>query len=185
MNRYFEVMDKEVNGEKLTRYNAETGEAVIVKWDVTAPVIEDNSKFVEIKTAEDVVIPSIWKGFMGVANTGINNFANKLNNLFGSTTEPEDTYKDYNASFRAVTVHTGLRAVMQEDEILSIYNANVTNGVLMAGGTQLYTDSDKEVQIVVYNVFPKDVLIRKGQTIALGVFQKVLSENNSSVDLNK
>lgn len=187
MNKHFEIADKVVNGEKLTRFDEQTGTAVVVKWDIAEsdiPKVEARKKYVEIKVAEDVVVPSIWKGFMSAANTGINNFANKLNSLFSSEPSNYQANKDYEDSFRATVVHTGIRAIMSENEILNLYSANTTNCILMAGGTQLCTD-DREITISVYNVFPKDMLLKKGQTIAFGVFQKVEGIEAQNIDLSK
>lgn len=186
MNRYFEVADKVINGEKQTRFDPQQEKPVIVKWDVSLddiPNFSDGKKYVKIKAAEDLVVPSIWKAFVGVANTGINAFTNKLNSLLGSGTNTEYN-ADYNEPFRPVPIHTGVKVNMPDDEMLFIHSLpDCKSGVTISGGTQLVTDND-EIIVYVYNTFPSDIRIAKGQEIALGIFQKVSTNTNVNPEVN-
>lgn len=189
MNRYFEVSDRVI--EKVTQMDFNkppVKETYTEKWDIPEeyiPKFENGLNFVTFRSAESVRISSMWKGFIGAANTGLSMVTSKLNNLFNSS--PEETKQaDYNESFKPVLVHTGVSATIPEDEILTIYNlTNGENGLILANGVQVIKSIDKcEIALSMYNMFPSEVKIDKGQVIAIGVFTKIQTES-ASINLTK
>lgn len=187
MNK-FEVAEKIINGEKQTRFDEVSGQAVVVTWDVPNEYIPNytgNERTVVFRSLMDMSIGSIWKGFMGAANSGLNNISNKLNALFNGV---QDTvaHSDYNDSFRATKIHTGLKVNLADDEVLVVYGADRDDGVVISGGPKLIADNN-EICISVINTLPSTAHIKQGDIIGIGVFQKVVSKDQSysGVNLNK
>ena len=178
MHREFAVADKVVNGETLTRFNTELGAPEVMKWEVEECDIPKlgNGKSVIIKAAEMVTVPSIWKGFLGIVNSGFNDVTNKLNRLLGNNNCAERV--DYSAPFKSVGIHTGVKVDIPDDEVLVLYTlTNDNTGIQLSGGCQM-VDHKGEIIVQVYNVYPTDKVVEKGQPIAVGVFQKIARGEN-------
>ena len=182
MDRVFNIADKVVNGQKLTNYNSVTGQAEIVKWDVApedVPNLADSS-YVIFKAAEDVVIPSLWKGFGSQVTNSFNQFTDKINSFLSnigsnSPYQPPVQQMDADGPFKPVEIHTGVNVTIPNNEALFIHSyAGGLNGITLAAGVQLVIGSTtEEIKIFVYNFFPHDVVIKKGQPIAIGIFQEI------------
>lgn len=120
--------------------------------------------------AKDVTIPSIWK-----------NLISRLSN-FGQI-----TFNNAKASapfFQPTFVHTGVKASMEEDEVLLLYNRSSNPkklGLVLANSVGVVDadyfenpDNDGEICFAFYNFMPFDVEIKAGDRIGQGVFQKFL-----------
>lgn len=194
MSRYFTVAEKKACGNPMTQFNTQTNSAEVVKWDIDAeniPHFEEGRNYVEIKAAEDMTIKSIWGGFAGAANVGVNVVANKINALFGSAPAQDASKADYDKSFKPTAVYTGVKVHKPDDEVLVITNtvSTMNKGLMLVAGN-VVTDNEEEVILYYYNMFPGEVKIYKGDTLAIGVFQKVAvgntdnTENKVSLDKN-
>lgn len=109
----------------------------------------------DFEAAEDTVVPSIWK----LALKGSENI-------------------------KPVFIKTGIKAYMQEDEALFLYNRSSNpgkKGLVMANSvgvvdSDYYNNADNEghIMFAFYNFYPVDVTIKKGERIGQGVFKKFL-----------
>ena len=81
-------------------------------------------------------------------------------------------------------VHTGVKACMEEDEVLEIYTRSSMPkkvGVLLANCVGIIDadyynnpDNDGEIMFAYYNLRPEPVVIKKGDRVGQGMFKKVL-----------
>lgn len=81
-------------------------------------------------------------------------------------------------------VKTGIKAYMKEDEVLYIFNRSsnpkkkkliLANSVgVIDGDYYSNEDNDGHIMFAYYNVSDEDVVIKKGEAIGQGVFQKFL-----------
>lgn len=81
-------------------------------------------------------------------------------------------------------VKTGIKAYMKEDEVLYIFNRSsnpkkkkliLANSVgVIDGDYYSNEDNDGHIMFAYYNVSNEDVVIKKGEAIGQGVFQKFL-----------
>ena len=79
-------------------------------------------------------------------------------------------------------IKTGVKAYMQDDEMLCIYNRSSNpkkKGLILANGVGIIDkdyygnpDTDGMIMFAFYNNGPEDVLIKKGERIGQGIFQK-------------
>lgn len=122
-----------------------------------------NSAGYDFEIAEDTVIPSLWKQVLGGAE-----------------------------NIKPTLVKTGIKAYMADDEVLYLYNRSsnpLKKGLVMANSvgvidSDYYNNHDNEGQIsfAFFNYFPFDVLIKKGERIGQGVFQKFLKADGDNAD---
>ena len=115
-----------------------------------------NAAGYDFEAAEDVVIPSIWKQIAA----GV----------------PKEKVKP-------TMVGTGIKAQMDEDEVLMMYNrsGNPKLGLVLANGVGVVDSdyfenpgNDGHIFFAFFNFSPEDLLVFKGQKIGQGVFQKFL-----------
>ena len=81
-------------------------------------------------------------------------------------------------------IKTGIKAYMQEDEVLYIYNRSsnpMKKGLVMANSVGVIDsdyfenpDNDGHIMFAFYNFYPFDVTIKKGDKIGQGIFEKFL-----------
>lgn len=126
--------------------------------------------------AEDTVIPSIWKGLASVF------VFNKISRTL--CLEPSEGAAEIKKRFAPTLVHTGIKAAMEEDEVLYLYNHKDNPGkmgLVLADGVGMVdsdyynnSDNDGEIAFAFYNFFPWDVMIQSGTRIGQGVFAKYL-----------
>lgn len=126
----------------------------------------------DLTSAEDIVIPSIWK-------VVINNFS-----PFPS---PENKLKP-------VLVPTGIKVCMNRDEVFKIYvrSSSAVKKCLALANSVGIIDSDYfenpgndgHVMIPLWNFGLKDYHVKKGERIAQGAFQKFLTVSNEDVVVN-
>lgn len=85
-------------------------------------------------------------------------------------------------------VKTGIKAYMQEDEVLYIYNRSSNpkkKKIILANSVGVIDsdyyeneDNDGHIMFAFFNVSEEDVKINKGDAIGQGVFQKFLTIDN-------
>lgn len=124
-----------------------------------------NSAGADFFCAEEVTIPSLWR-CINSASTG----------------KAENTLCD--KCFKPTLVHTGIKANMQDDEVLELYNRSSNpkkTGLIVANGVGVIDadyygnkDNDGEILFSFYNFKPYDVTIKVGDRIGQGVFKKFL-----------
>lgn len=181
MNIHFEVAERQANGQVLTKYNAASGQAEIITWDVSPehiPTFVPGTSHVIIRAVENTLIPSIWKGFMGAASNGLNSITNKINSMFGQQQQPpvEPGFEQPNntrAPFRPTEVHTGVKVIMPRDKVLKLVGAPdcYKNGLIIAGGDIVeYSSVSTELTVSMYNMLSSDITLQKGDIIAFGYF---------------
>ena len=100
----------------------------------------------DIEAAEDVVIPSFKKGM------------------------------------NPTLVKTGIKAYMQEDEALMLYNRSSNpkkKGLILANSVGVVDkdyyenpDNDGHIMFAFYNIKDEDTIVKKGDAIGQGIFQK-------------
>lgn len=130
--------------------------------------------------AQEVTIKPIWESVFSIFGTRISNAFKCLAGMEVTDTEKK-TIQD---AFAPVKVHTGIKALMEEDEVLELYNrsSNPKNlGLVLANGVGIvdadYYNSpsnDGEIMFAFYNVLPWSVTVKVGDRIGQGVFKKVL-----------
>lgn len=117
----------------------------------------------DFEAAEDITVPSIWK----MALKGSENI-------------------------KPTFIKTGVKAYMQEDEALFLYNRSSNpgkKGLIMANSvgvvdSDYYNNADNEghIMFAFYNFFPVDVTIKKGDRIGQGVFKKFLKADGDEAN---
>ena len=106
----------------------------------------------DIEAAEDVVIPSFKKGM------------------------------------NPTLVKTGIKAYMQDDEALMLYNRSSNpkkKGLILANSVGVVDkdyyenpDNDGHIMFAFYNIKDEDTIVKKGDAIGQGIFQKYLIADN-------
>ena len=81
-------------------------------------------------------------------------------------------------------ISTGIKAYMQDDEMLCIYNRSSNpkkKGLILANSVGIIDkdyygnpDNDGHIMFAFYNIKDEDILIKKGECIGQGIFQKYL-----------
>lgn len=79
-------------------------------------------------------------------------------------------------------VKTGIKAYMQEDEVLMLYNRSSNpkkKGLILANSVGVVDkdyygnqDNDGHIMFAFYNIKEEDILIKKGECIGQAIFQK-------------
>ena len=87
-------------------------------------------------------------------------------------------------------VKTGLKAYMQEDEVLMLYNRSSNpkkKGLILANSVGVVDkdyygniDNDGHIMFAFYNIKEEDITIKKGEAIGQAVFEKYLIADNDS-----
>ncbi len=85
-------------------------------------------------------------------------------------------------------IPTGVKAYMEEDEVLYLYNRSSNpkkKGLVLANSVGVIDcdyygndDNDGHIMFAFYNVKDEDVIIKKGEAIGQGVFSKYLVVDN-------
>ena len=97
----------------------------------------------------------------------------------------EDTIiPSFKKGMNPTLVKTGLKAYMQEDEMLLLYNRSSNpkkKGLIMANSVGVIDkdyygnpDNDGHFMFAFYNIKEEDVVIKKGEAIGQAIFQKYL-----------
>jgi dUTP pyrophosphatase len=130
-----------------------------------------NAAGYDFEAAEDTLIPSMWKVMVG---------------NIGKFFKGEEDY----IALKPTLVKTGVKAYMEEDEMLCLYNRSgnpLKKGLILANGVGVvdsdYYNNEKNdghIMFQFWNWFPFNVDIKKGDRIGQGVFQKFLKTNSDS-----
>ena len=103
----------------------------------------------------------------------------------------EDTViPKFNLGVKPVLIPTGLKAYMEDDEVLYLYNRSSNpkkKGLILANSVGVIDsdyygnpDNDGHIMFAFYNVGEEDILIKKGEAIGQGVFSKYLVTDNDN-----
>ncbi len=126
----------------------------------------------------------IAKGF---ENKGINMPIRKTKYSAGYDVEAaEDTIiPSFKKGMNPTLVKTGLKAYMQNDEVLLLYNRSSNpkkKGLILANSVGVVDkdyygnpDNDGHFMFAFYNIKDEDVLIKKGEAIRTGSISKIFS----------
>ena len=128
----------------------------------------------DIESAEDITIPSIWKSFFKM-----------LFKYFSSDDAEWESFRDLIAkAVKPTLVPTGLKAYMQNGEVLKLYNRSsnpLKIGLILSNGVAVidqdyYNNPDNEGHIMAQfiNFFPFDIKLEKGVRICQGIFEQYL-----------
>lgn len=89
-------------------------------------------------------------------------------------------------------VKTGLKAYMQDDEVLMLYNRSSNpkkKGLILANSVGVIDkdyygnkDNDGHIMFAFYNIKDEDIIIKKGEAIGQAVFQKYLVTDDDSAE---
>lgn len=111
--------------------------------------------------------------------------------LFDINLSYYEEIKQIEKYLKPTLVPTGVKAYMQEDEFLALYNRSsnpikknlfVSNGVGVID-QDYYNNEDNEghIQVQFLNMSNLDLKIKKGERIAQGIFQKFLLSDNDNI----
>ena len=89
-------------------------------------------------------------------------------------------------------VKTGIKAYMQDDEVLMLYNRSSNpkkKGLILANSVGVIDkdyygnqDNDGHIMFAFYNIKDEDITIKKGEAIGQAVFQKYLITDDDSAE---
>lgn len=128
--------------------------------------------------AEEIVIPSIWKSLAKRLVCGITGRRTGIIDVDASADD-----KELSKKFAPTLVHTGIKASMEEDEVLMLYNrsSNPKRGLVLANSVGVIDadyynnqSNDGEIMFAFYNFMPFDITLKVGDRVGQGVFQKFL-----------
>lgn len=105
----------------------------------------------------------------------------------------EDTViPSFKKGMNPTLVKTGLKAYMQDDEVLLLYNRSSNpkkKGLIMANSVGVIDkdyygnpDNDGHIMFAFFNVKDEDIVIKKGEAIGQAVFQKYLISDNDNAE---
>ena len=173
--RGFEFARKRVDGKVVV----EDGTEVRAFPEAKIPVYSSpKAAGADFFCAEEVVIPSMWKKVAEML------FVEK--NLRVAV----NIVCDHRIMY-PTKVHTGIKAYMQDDEVLELYNRSGNPfklGLVLANSVGVVDadyynseDSDGEIVFAFYNFFPWDAHLHVGDKIGQGVFKKFLRPDDAVV----
>lgn len=170
MSRYgFELARKMENGKPVVAFDRE----VLAYENAQLPEYQTKKAAgADFFAAEDTVIPSFW-----------NPIATILKSISPFTCS-EEYKKDKKNLFAPTLVHTGVKAVMEDNQVLHIYNRSSNPkklGLILANSVGVIDadyynnpDNDGEIMFAFYNLLPWDVTIKAGDRIGQGEFAQFM-----------
>ena len=104
----------------------------------------------------------------------------------------EDTLiPSFKKGMNPVLIPTGIKAYMQDDEVLYLYNRSSNpkkKGLILANSVGVIDkdyyenpDNDGHIMFAFYNTKDEDIIIKKGEAIGQGVFTKYLLIDDDNV----
>ena len=176
--RSFEFARKIVNEELVKN---EEGNYVKAYPDAQLPEYQTSKAAgADFFSSEEVIIEPIWTSIFSMFGARVTNAFKALEGKELNDEEREKAKKD----FSPILVHTGVKANMEEDEVLELYNRSSNPaklGLILANGVGVvdadYYNSPKndgEIMFAFYNFMPWSVKIEVGTRIGQGVFKKYL-----------
>ena len=130
----------------------------------------------------------------GFEDKGINIPVRKTKYSAGYDIEAaEDTIiPSFKKGMAPTLVKTGLKSYMQDDEVLMIYNRSSNpkkQGLILANSVGVVDkdyygnpDNDGHIMFAFYNIKEEDTIIKKGEAIGQGVFQKYLVSDDDNAE---
>ena len=105
----------------------------------------------------------------------------------------EDTViPSFKKGINPVLVKTGLKAYMQDDEVLMLYNRSSNpkkKGLILSNSVGVVDkdyygnqDNDGHIMFAFYNIKDEDITIKKGEAIGQAVFQKYFIADNDTAE---
>lgn len=129
----------------------------------------------DLEASEDFVLPSIWKG----------NFLKALWKLHQQSTLTADELADADQALKPYLVPTGIKAYMQADEVLMLFNRSsgpLKRRLILPNRVGIidadYYNNPKnegEIFVQLINYGLTDYHIKKGERIAQGIFMPYLT----------
>lgn len=102
------------------------------------------------------------------------------------------TIPSFKKGMNPTLVKTGLKAYMQEDEVMLLYNRSSNpkkKGLIMANSVGVIDkdyygnpDNDGHFMFAFYNIKEEDITIKKGEAIGQAVFQKYLVTDDDKAE---
>ncbi len=129
----------------------------------------------------------IAKGF---ENMGINLPVRKTKNSAGYDIEAAEdcVVPSFRKGDKPILVKTGIKAYMEEDEVLILANRSSNpgkKGLILANSIGVVdsdyygnSDNDGHIMFAFYNIKDEDIQIKKGDAIGQAIFQKYLTVDN-------
>ena len=129
----------------------------------------------------------IAKGF---ENAGINMPIRKTKFSAGYDIEAAEDciVPSFKKGQKPTLIKTGIKAYMQDDEVLKLYNRSSNpgkKGLVLANGVGVVDkdyygneDNDGVIMFAFYNIKDEDITIKKGEAIGQCIFQKYLIADN-------
>ena len=130
----------------------------------------------------------------GFENKGINLPIRKTKYSAGDDVEAaEDTIlPSFKKGMAPTLIKTGIKAYMQEDEVLMLYNRSSNpkkKGLVVANSVGVIDkdyygnpDNDGHIMFAFYNMKAEDILIKKGEVVGQAIFQKYLTTDDDNAD---
>lgn len=130
----------------------------------------------------------------GYESANVNLPVRKTKNSAGYDFEAvEDiTIPAFKAGIAPTLVKTGVKAYMQSDEVLMLFNRSSNpkkKGLILANSVGVIDgdyygneDNDGHIMFAFYNIKDEDITIHKGEAIGQGVFQKFLKADNDNAE---
>lgn len=94
------------------------------------------------------------------------------------------TIPSFKKGMNPTLVKTGLKAYMQDDEVMLLYNRSSNpkkKGLILANGVGVIDkdyygnpDNDGHIMFAFYNIKEEDIAIKKGEAIGQAIFQKYM-----------
>lgn len=148
----------------------------------------------DFKCAEDTVVPSLFRILYecGCNETFVNQATTLIGDKEGMSLEDTKTFlKSFGC--RPTLVPTGVKAKMPQDEYLGLKARSSTplNYLLIVANGEGIIDSDYynnpnnegHIYVQLINISPFDILIKKGEKIAQGIFIKYsITDNDNATE---
>lgn len=138
--------------------------------------------------AEEIKIPSFWKAILkNVFRIKSNDLTAEIYDVESNLVREIERINEAKKLFKPTLVHTGIKAVMDEDDVLYICNrsSGPKNGLILANSIGVIDadyannpNNDGEIMFAFYNILPWDITIKVGDRIGQGVFHKFLRPDN-------
>lgn len=139
--------------------------------------------------AKEVTIPSIWGTvasslIVGEDKVSLINIISHNLSMQKDGELKQNIMKKESQRFAPTLVHTGIKARMEDDEVLELYNRSSNPsklGLVLANSVGVVDadyyenpDNDGEIMFAFYNFMPWSVTLKVGDKLGQGVFKKFL-----------
>ena len=107
-------------------------------------------------------------------------------------TAEDVTVPSFKKGMNPTLISTGLKAYMEDDEVLMLYNRSSNpkkKGLVLSNSVGVIdkdyygnVDNDGHIMFAFYNIKDEDVTIKKGEAIGQGIFQKYLVTDDDNAE---